>query len=512
MSSNKALKNIFYSLTNVTFVMLLTFVYRTVFVYMLGVEYLGLSSFIANIFLILSLAEMGLSQAIAYSLYKPLVDKDYHKIACLLALYKKVYVYVGSLVLVLGIIFGFFIESFVGIETELEYVYAIYLLMLLATTVQYFFTYKRVLIIADQKNYEIVGLLNIFTVIDLTCRACAIYLLPTVTGLLLALIIQLFAKLLECYFVNNYVTLKYSKVFDLNSFNKLSAEDSYKIRKNIKALFLHKIGDCVVNGTDNIIIGKFISLAVLGIYSNYVLLVNSAVTLLVTVFNSLTASFGNFFSTNTKESSRLVIGALNLAGFFFFGCLTLFIFHYSNAVIQLWFNEEMLLSNTEVSLIAANFFFLGLRVPLNVIKSGFGIYAQDKYAPLVQGGVNLAFSLLLVLEYGLVGVLLGTLISSILVPFWHRPYIVYKEVFNEIPWSYFSSLLKFLLFTALMSSVFVYSNDLFLVKLSLVSLMLSLFFSLFLYVTIFYLIYKNDEYFRYILQILIKKMRIIFNG
>ena len=51
---------------------LLRFISRTVFIYVLGKGYLGINGLFSNILEILSLAELGVGTAIFYSMYEPL--------------------------------------------------------------------------------------------------------------------------------------------------------------------------------------------------------------------------------------------------------------------------------------------------------------------------------------------------------------------------------------------------------------------------------------------------------
>ena len=59
----------------------LGFVSTKVLVSTLGIEYNGLNGVFTNIITILSITELGLGGAITYNLYKPIVDKNYSKIA-----------------------------------------------------------------------------------------------------------------------------------------------------------------------------------------------------------------------------------------------------------------------------------------------------------------------------------------------------------------------------------------------------------------------------------------------
>lgn len=75
---------------------ILSFVNRTVFIRLLGVDYLGINGLFADILMMLSLADLGLTSAMAYSYYKPIAEHDTEKVAALLQYYKKIYQYIAA--------------------------------------------------------------------------------------------------------------------------------------------------------------------------------------------------------------------------------------------------------------------------------------------------------------------------------------------------------------------------------------------------------------------------------
>ena len=54
----------------------MTFASRTLFICLLGAEYLSLNGLFTNILTVLSLADLGIGSAIVFFLYKPIVDND----------------------------------------------------------------------------------------------------------------------------------------------------------------------------------------------------------------------------------------------------------------------------------------------------------------------------------------------------------------------------------------------------------------------------------------------------
>lgn len=84
------------------FVVIISFISRTIFIHTLGNGYLGLSSLFTNILSVLSLAELGIGTAMTYSLYKPLAENDTKRIASLLKYFRKLYIVIAMTILTLG--------------------------------------------------------------------------------------------------------------------------------------------------------------------------------------------------------------------------------------------------------------------------------------------------------------------------------------------------------------------------------------------------------------------------
>ena len=82
--------------------LVLQFVLRTVLIYTLGAQYIGLDGLFANIFKFLNLAELGVGSAIVFSMYKPIAENDVEKVKALQNLYKKFYLILAFVILLVG--------------------------------------------------------------------------------------------------------------------------------------------------------------------------------------------------------------------------------------------------------------------------------------------------------------------------------------------------------------------------------------------------------------------------
>ena len=405
---------------------LLAFISRTVFINVLGTQYLGVNGLFTNILGMLSLAELGIGSAISFSLYKPLAEKNTRQIQAIINFYRSAYRVIALIVTVVGLSLMPFLHYFVRGVPEVQNIDIAYAIFLFNSVTSYLVTYKTTLLSADQRNYLIT---NINTVVKAIIATLQITYLLTVGNYIGYLVIDATVQLLSKFYLNHFTDKRYPYIQGKND-ARLSKKDKATIFTKIKALILHKVGEVSVYQTDNIITSAFINTAVVGLVSNFTLIINTINTFVMSIFNSMTASFGNLIATETVEKQMRSTKRYDFMCFVFFGWTALSLYTLLDPFIVLWIGRDRLIGNLTVMLLCINYYFTGMRVGLTNVKTAAGIFEQDKWIALCQAAANLAFSIILVRPMGLAGVYMGTLISS-MIPNLSRPYIVYKYLFKR---------------------------------------------------------------------------------
>ena len=151
--TSNTLKNTAFAVLAQILTQILGFVSRTIFIYYLGIEYLGVSGLFSNILSFLSLAELGIGSAIVYNMYKPIADNNELKVKQLINFYKKAYCYIIIALIGIGISIIPFMDLIIKEKPNVTHLTLIYLLYLAGTISTYFVAHKRSFIIADQKDY-----------------------------------------------------------------------------------------------------------------------------------------------------------------------------------------------------------------------------------------------------------------------------------------------------------------------------------------------------------------------
>lgn len=447
---DNSLKNIKYTSLAQMVNFIIVFVSRRIFVHVLSTEYLGLNGVFSNILSMLSLAELGLGTAICFCLYKPIFDKDEKTINSIMLFYKKAYNLIGALVFIIGASLTPFLNFIVEELPDISHIRLIYIIFVFNSAASYFFVYKKTLLIADQKQY-ISNIIHQATV--LLMNILQIVFLLITHNYFSYLIIMIVCTLGQNIFISMLVNKKYPYL-DLKNAEPLSKETKKEVFKNIKAMTSHRIGGVVVNGTDNLIMAKLISVVSVGLYSNYYLVKNTLISVITMLFQSITPSVGNLGAeTDDAQRKETVFNALNLIGAWVMGFCSICLFVLYNPFITLWVGKEYLFDMKIVALIVINFYMLGMRQPVLTTRDALGIFWYDRHKPIAESVINLAFSIPLAIYMGVSGVLLGTLISTVATSLWIEPYVLYKYGFKKKSVVYFGKYLCYLSVTVIAGSI-----------------------------------------------------------
>lgn len=433
------------------------YILQIVFVNTLGKEYLGVNGLFSNIIALLGLIELGIGTAIVFHLYKPVAENDEKKIAALNQYYKKCYNIIALLVAIIGLSITPFLSYIVGTTTVDINLKLVYILILSEVVCSYLLSYKRTILYVNQKNY----ISNIFHICyTIILNASCIIALYLTKNYILYLIIKSICKILENLVISIYVDKKYPylKKYSRNRVDKLTKND---IKKQVKALFTHKIGSYIVNGTDNILISKLFGIINVGLYSNYYLVTFGASSLLSQIFNSVKASVGNLLVLSDEDKSFGVFKKLNFVNFALYSLFAVCFCLAIQPFIYFSYGKDYLFSYLIVFTLTYNFYIQGMRQSPNVFKEAAGIFYEDRYIPIIESVLNIVASIFLAKYFGIAGIFMGTICSGLLLHLYSYPRFVYKKIFKKNYIKYLALFFKQIIIFSIMLFLSFYINRLY---------------------------------------------------
>lgn len=487
-------------------IMVAGFVAQTIFIKVLGAEYLGINGLFTNIVSMLAIVELGIGPAIIYSLYKPLVEDDRSKIKALLKFYKKAYTIIAIVIFVIGICVMPFLKFFVetDVVTERFGIYGIFFLFILDVVFSYVCAYKRSIIQADQKSHYINIIHSISYLIMTTLQIT--FLLVT-KKYVLYLLVKITFRLLENIVITIVANKKYSYVKE-KDIEELSKEDKDSIFKKVKGMIFHKVGGYIVLGTDNLLISKLVGIVQVGLYSNYYMIINAVSTLISQIFASITASVGNLLVKESEEKSYDIFKKIMFFDFWIYGFASSAMYVIMKPFITLWLGADYLLPVSVLVILVINFYMTGMRSSLGIYKEAAGIYYEDRFVPLIESLINIVASIILGKLYGLTGIFIGTMLSSCVVVFFSLPYFVYTKVFKKKITGYYKLYFKYALVTlisvVLTQCAFGYLVNILQIKSNILAVLLSAGMSIIVPNLMYVILFAKTDEFKYFVE-LIKK-------
>lgn len=380
----------------------------------------------------LAIFELGIGSAITFSLYKPIANNDKDTIKALMNFYKKAYRIIAIIVSIVGLIITPFLPFLIKEVTVNINIYIIYILFLADVVCSYLMTYRRCILYADQKNYQIsfthIGCLVMMNILQLTTLAIS-------KNYYLYLGIKIIMRVAENIVINLIVCGQYPYLSKLDNI-ELDKRLEREIFKKIRALLFHKIGTFFVLGSDNIIISKFIGLVEVGLYSNYYLVYKAGEQLIGQALTALTPTVGNKLAVTKSENTYEAFQKTRFAGFCMACIASTAYFVCMQPFIQVWLGKEYLLSLLTLIMITLNLFQKLQRYAFSTFKEAAGIYHEDRFVPLVESALNIIASIILLQPFGIAGVIMGTTISGLTLWCYSYPRFVYKKLFKRSYWQY----------------------------------------------------------------------------
>lgn len=423
--SAKSVQNVATGVLNKVLMMVLAFATRTLFIRLLGAEYTGVSSLYTNILSVLSLAEMGMGNVLMFYLYGALKEKNEERISSLVSEFKKIYFAIIIVILSIGVLFIPFLRFVVHSPLGNKELVGYYLLYLINSVASYFVVYRTIVLSADQKNYISNVVHTIATIVMYILQIIYLLAFKDFWGYL---VIQVLCTI-GCNLVLNGISLKHYPY--LKKKCNVSANKTIINKKdlfgNIKATFLFKVADTVLDQTGSIIISILFGTVIVGYYSNYFMLISYIVAIAGIIANGLVASFGNLLTegdmNRSYEMFRVALTAFSIFGTFCAACYACIVQDF----IPVWVGAQYVMPYDLVIAILASFY---LRMVTNTIwmyRSAMGLFKEVQYINLWAAGLNCVLSILFGKMIGVSGVVIATAVSRLLTSFWFEGRIVFKR-------------------------------------------------------------------------------------
>lgn len=399
---------------------IILFIQNKYFVQYMGIETLGIMKLFSQLLQYLNIVELGLGSASAFALYKPLAERNKEHISIIISTIKSIYNKISLLLLVLGIIVTPLLPYFMKIDNFTKDIYFYWIFYVINTVSTYLYIKYVILFTANQ---EFIYVRFIQSISKIFYQILQIIFIIKYSSFLVFILLLLLDNLTQYIFFKIHYRKNYSYIY-------ITKERYRGLHKDIKNLFWHKIGSLVVFNTDLILISKLVSIEIVGIYASYQLIVQMISTVINIILNVIRPKIGRFVSKNSKEEIYCLFKKINLVFLIvaiFFSYVT---YQVINNFVNLWLGKGLEFKKITIILICVNILIKIVRCIVDIFKESCGFF-DDIQSPILESIINLVFSIILGIKYGLDGIIMGTIISNILVIMIYKPILVFKRCFDK---------------------------------------------------------------------------------
>lgn len=429
MDIKKGKLNVTVSVAFKIITMLMAIVVKKALIDVCGNEVNGLNALYIGIIGVLSVADLGVGSAITFCMYKPIVEGNHRTVSALYGLFQKLYLLIGAIIFFSGAALIPYLHLFAKDYVELDVnMYATFLLILISVVATYLFSAKTSLINAYKNNYITTAITQGGIVFQYVLQIAALYIMKSFEAYLICRIV---AVLMQWIATEIITRKKYGAILRVKE--RLDTETKRNVRKNIKAMFMHKIGYVLVNTVDSVVISAFVGVVSLGEYSNYTMILSSMVGIITLVFSSLTSVIGHLCVEEDKETAKRYCEGFHLLNFMIGTVFFLGYYAVVDNLIAILFSSELVVSKYISFVITLNGFVQFMRRSILTFRDATGSFYGDRWKPLFEGVMNIILSVLLVNWIGITGVIIATIITNLVICHVVEPYVLYKTAFGISP-------------------------------------------------------------------------------
>ncbi len=427
MRTKKSIKNIISVVLFNLVIGILGFIKVRVFVHYLSNDVYSLNQLFYQIFGYIAIADIGFGLVLNKELYKAFAKNDKDEVNNIYSTSKKFYKYIGIAMLLISFIISFFVHYLTKANVDRLYIQVVCIIFLIRNIIDYFFVAPRYIMDSNQNAYKINYLVKGIKVLEIIIEILLIslgvdYLFVLLPGIAITVIIDLY--------INHLVYKEYPWLKDNKTYNK-------KYLKGTKDLVYLKLSGIMNSNTDIVLLSAFINPLTVIIYTSYNYITKFVSDTIYIAATAITPSFANVLCNDNEEKKYSVFCELNIMFLFIASFCFIMLYGFLNSLITFWIGKEYLTNNWTLFLFCFIIFqTISVRAVIITINS-LGLFKETKIATILEAILNLIISVLLVRKFKIVGVLLGTIIATLVTSFIQNSVCIHKKVFNKSSLRYF---------------------------------------------------------------------------
>ena len=404
--------------------LILAFFSRKIFLDCLGVEFIGLTGMLMNIMSFLSVAELGIGTSIVYFLYKPLQEDNHQKINEVMSMLGFLYRCIGFIIGGCGIIISlFFPWWFNNLSTGLPLVYFAFYSFLAISISGYIFNYKQLLVAANQKQYLVNAYFQTIAIVQSITQILLAY---YYRNLWLWVSVGVFFTIIGIIVFNIRIRQLYPWLQISLREGQKNLKEYPEVLKKTRQIFVQKIKDFILYQSDELLVGTLVSVVQVAFFGNYTIITSKLNFLVNILSDGMNAGVGNLIAEGNDKNTMKVFWELTAIRFLIIGIVIFGLLLTMQPFVRFWFGDEYVLDDIIVYLLLFNIFIFLSRGVVQMYISAYGLY-NDVWTAWTELFLNIIITLALAPFYGIVGILLGKIVSVFFIAIFWKPYFLFTQ-------------------------------------------------------------------------------------
>ena len=287
----------------------------------------------------------------------------------------------------------------------------------------YVFNYKQLLVSANQKQYLVNAYFQTIAIVQsLTQILLAYY----YRNLWLWVVVGLVFTIIGIIVFN----IRIRQLYPWLRINLKEGRENIKrypeILKKTRQIFVQRIKDFILYKSDELLVGMFVSVVQVAFYGNYTIITSKLNFLVNVLSDGMNAGVGNLVAEGDEKNIMKVFWELTAVRFLISGAIVFSLLLFLQPFVTYWFGRQYRLSDLIVFLLVFNIFIYLSRGVVENYISAHGLYS-DVWVAWTELALNICITLCLAPFYGIVGILLGKILSVFFIAVFWKPYFLFSR-------------------------------------------------------------------------------------
>ena len=237
----------------------------------------------------------------------------------------------------------------------------------------------------------------------------------------------------------------------------ITEEQVAALKPKVYGILIGKLRIVSRNSIDSICITTFLGLTMAAIYSNYLCIHNAVISFIAVLCTAMMASVGNSIAVESRDKNYADMRRFNFIYMLIAGWASICFLCLYQPFVRLWVGERLMLHYPEVIALTAYFYVLKMGDIRWVYFEGAGLWWQARYIALAETLANICLNILLVRYFGVLGIILATLITLFFIDFIFSARLLFQKYYcNGKIREFFGDHIRYFLVTALLAVPCIY--------------------------------------------------------